>query len=103
MSQDMKVKITVMKVTEPEEVWDKMPIKIKYSGPCPSFKVGQEIIIDNDLRPEGFCHWAWKVMWPIRMTIRRGGEFPDIYEEKGKALACCLDAARPVSFLIERI
>lgn len=103
MSESPRVKITVMKVTKPEEVWDVMPVTLKYSGPCPSFTVGQEIIIDDDLRPNGFCHWAWKTMWPVIMTIRRGGDFPDIYEEPGKALACCLDAARPVSFLIERI
>jgi uncharacterized repeat protein (TIGR04076 family) len=103
MSESPRVKITVLKAPKPEEVWDKMPLTIKYNGPCPHFTVGQEIIIDSDLMPDGFCHWAWKVMWPVIMTIRRGGDFSDIYEEQGKALACCIDAARPVSFLIERI
>jgi len=103
MSESPRVKITVLKVPKPEEVWDKMPLAIKYGGPCPDFTVGQEIIIDDDLRPDGFCHWAWKGLWPVIMTIRRGGDFSEIYEESGKALACCIDAARPVSFLIERI
>ena len=103
MSESQRVKITVFKAPRPEEVWDEMPLKTLYGGPCPSFTVGQEIIIDSDIRPDGFCHWAWKVLWPVIMTIRRGGDFTDIYEEPGKALACCLDASRPVSFLIERI
>jgi len=37
------------------------------------------------------------------MTLRRGGDYPEFYKEPGKAFACCPDAARPVSFLIERI
>jgi len=67
------------------------------------FKVGQEIIVDGEEKPEGFCVLAWNTFWLYIMTFRRGGDYPEFYKEPGKAFACCPDAARPVSFKIERI
>ena len=98
----MKVKLTVMNVPDIGEVTP-VPLELNYSGPCPFFKEGQEIIVDGDEKPEGFCTLAWYSFWPYIMTLRRGGNFPEFYKESGKAFACCGDAARPVSFLIERI
>ena len=98
----MKVKLTVMNVPDIGEVTP-VPLELNYSGPCPFFKEGQEIIVDGEEKPEGFCILAWYSFWPYIMTLRRGGNFPEFYKESGKAFACCGDAARPVSFLIERI
>lgn len=98
----MKVKITVMKIPEIGE-YAEVPLKLNYSGPCFSFKVGQEIIVNGEDKPEGFCIFAWNALWPYIMTLRRGGEFSEMYKESGKMFACCPDAARPVAFLIERI
>jgi uncharacterized repeat protein (TIGR04076 family) len=98
----MKVKITITNVTDIGEVTP-VPVELNYSGPCPYFKVGQEIIVDSEEKPDGFCTLAWYSALPWIMTLRRGGEFRDFYKEPGKAFGCCGDAARPVSFLIERI
>jgi uncharacterized repeat protein (TIGR04076 family) len=102
MSQDMKVKLTVMNVPDIGEVTP-VPVELNYSGPCPFFKVGEEIIVEGEEKPDGFCILAWNTFWPYIMTLRRGGNYPEFYRKEGKAFACCPDAARPVSFLIERI
>ena len=98
----MKIKVTVMKVPDIGELFE-IPIELNYSGPCPFFKEGQEFIIDDEEKPEGFCRDAWHTLWPVFMSLRRGAEFPEYYKESGKGFFCCLDAARPVSFLIERM
>ena len=103
MSETQKVKLTVLKVPRPEEVFDEMPLKLRYGGPCPYLKEGQELIVDSESKPEGLCDLAWNALWPYIMTIRRGGDFLDMYEEAGKGLGCCPDAVRPVAFLIERV
>jgi len=103
MSQNLKVKLTVLKAPKPEEVFEKMPLTLKYSGSCPDHKVGQEFIVDSESKPDGFCDLAWNALWPYIMTIRHGGDFSEFYEEPGKALGCCPDAVRPVAFLVERI
>jgi uncharacterized repeat protein (TIGR04076 family) len=102
MSENPKVKLTVLKVPRPEEVFDKMPLTLRYNGPCPYLKVGQEFIVDSESKPEGLCDFAWNALWPYVMTIRRGGDFSDMYEEAGKGLGCYPDAVRPVAFLMER-
>ena len=43
----MKVKLTVMNVPDIGEVTP-VPLELNYSGPCPFFKVGQEIIVDGE-------------------------------------------------------
>lgn len=90
-----------MNVTDIGEVTP-VPLELNYSGPCPFFKEGQEIIVEGEEKPEGFCILAWNTFWPYIMTLRRGGNYPEFYKESGRVFACCPDAARPVSFLIER-
>jgi uncharacterized repeat protein (TIGR04076 family) len=102
MSLDKRVKLTVMNVPAVGEITP-IPVELTYEKPCPYFKVGQEIIVKGENKPEGFCILAWNAFWPYIMTLRRGGEYPEFYKEPGKVFACCPDAARPVSFLIERI
>ena len=58
MSQDMKVKLTVKNVPDIGEVTP-VPVELNYSGPCPFFKVGQEIIVIGEEKPDGFCVLAW--------------------------------------------
>ena len=98
----MKVKLTVMNVPDIGEVTP-VPVELNYSGPCPFFKVGEEIIVEGEEKPDGFCILAWNTFWPYIMTLRRGGNYPEFYRKEEKAFVCCPDAARPVSFLIERI
>ncbi len=98
----MKVKLTVTNVTDIGDVTP-VPLELNYSGPCPFFKEGQEIIVEGEERPDGFCVLAWNTFWPYIMTLRRGGDYLEFYKESGKTFACCPDAARPVSFLMERM
>lgn len=98
----MRVKIKVWRVPDTGELFD-VPIKLNFSGPCPNFSEGQEFILDDDAKPEGFCRDAWYTLLPYIMAIRRGAEFPDYFKEPGKGFFCCPDAARPVSFLVERL
>ena len=98
----MKVKITILEVPDIGELF-KIPLKLNFSDPCPFYKVGQEFIVEDEEKPEGFCIYAWNVFWPYIMTLRRGGDYLDFYQESGKVFLCCPDAARPVSVLIERV
>jgi uncharacterized repeat protein (TIGR04076 family) len=103
LDKEGPVKITVLKLFDTEEVFKKSPVKAKYSGPCPVFKVGQ--VFDSDeycSMPNGFCPYAWSAIYPLVMTLRFGGNCPEWYEEPGVAVACCPDGLRPVIFKLER-
>jgi uncharacterized repeat protein (TIGR04076 family) len=52
--------------------------------------------------PEGFCDWAWADIQRDVAVLCSGGDYPWI-KLKGATVACCTDAFRPVTFLIERI
>ncbi|MFP3952225.1 MAG: hypothetical protein ACLFVP_08835 [Candidatus Bathyarchaeia archaeon] len=58
MSQDMRVKLTVLKTPDIGE-YTEVPLELNYREPCPFFKVGQEIIVDSEEKPEDFCVLAW--------------------------------------------
>jgi uncharacterized repeat protein (TIGR04076 family) len=97
------LEITVLKRFDINEVFVDLPIKIKYSGPCPVFKEGQVFQVDEYCcRPKEFCTWAWEAMFPMIMTLRFGGNFSEWYEDPGVAVACCPDGLRPVIFKLER-
>jgi len=100
-----KVKITVLKVQDPKDLFgDKPPIAVSPSfGPCDIHKVGQEFIVEqNHKMPEGFCHWSWNgIQNAVRMLLF-GGDYPWSIE-KGSAVVCCNDGLRPVIYKLERI
>ena len=101
-----KVKITVLKRVDPSVIFDgKVPnvpgTDRKYSI-CTAFQEGQEFIVENGERPDGFCSWAWRDVYKDMSVLRFGGDF-DPWVEKGVAITCCTDGIRPVSFKMERI
>ena len=98
-----KIKITVLKRTDPDELFDEYPVNKKdWMVPCGIYKDGQEYILDSPRMPEGFCGSAWQTIYPNVRTIFYGGDLP-YFDEKGIAITCCADGMRPVLFKVERI
>jgi uncharacterized repeat protein (TIGR04076 family) len=98
-----KLKITVLKRQDPDEIFDELPVKRQdWMTPCPVYTDGQEYILDEFAMPEGFCGSAWNAIYPSINTLYYGGDF-SYFEEKGTTIACCPDGMRPVIFKIERI
>ncbi len=84
---DTKVKISVLRVFDPKEVFETSPVKRSSPmPPCERHHEGQELTVNLDVEmPEGFCHWAWfTIKSPVRMLMF-GGDYP-WSEEKGKAV-----------------
>jgi len=96
-----KVKITVLKVFKPEEIFEDQPVKAKDPKPCPEHKVGQVFYFEEKV-PEGFCTFAWDAIWPFVMALSRYGNFP-YYEDPGVAVISCPDGLRPVIFMLELV
>ena len=97
-----KLKITVLKRQDPDEIFDELPVKRKdWMVPCPIYEDGQEYILDRIAMPEGFCGWAWHDIYKDMSVIKYGGNFPWVKE--GEMITCCTDGIRPVSFKMKRI
>jgi uncharacterized repeat protein (TIGR04076 family) len=99
-----KVKITILKVFDPSEVFESSPVThVEPYGPCRVVKEGDEFIVDESSRmPEGFCPQAYQNLWEQIRTLQFGGDFP-YYKEKGMVISCCTDGLRPVIFKLERV
>jgi uncharacterized repeat protein (TIGR04076 family) len=98
-----KLKITVLKRQDPDEIFDELPVNRKdWMVPCPVYKDGQEYILDKIAMPDGFCGSAWQTIYPNIRTLYHGGDLP-YFDEKGTAITCCADGIRPVIFKIERL
>jgi uncharacterized repeat protein (TIGR04076 family) len=102
-----KVKITVLKRVDPSVIFDgdvpNVPGTDKPYQICSAFKDNQEFIVGPDLnQPNGFCGWAWRDIYKDLSVLGFGGNF-DPWVEKGKAITCCTDGIRPVSFVLERL
>ena len=101
------VKVTVVKLPIHEDLVEKHIKKDRYPngfGPCTLWKLGQSFeIADWPGKPDDFpCDWAWSdIMRDVAMVMFDGN--PPWMAERGKALTCCTDGFRPVSFLVERI
>jgi uncharacterized repeat protein (TIGR04076 family) len=63
--------------------------------------VGQEFIVLDGEKPDGFCSSAWVAIYPHVRLLLMGGNMPGT--EEGLALGSCNDGLRPVVFKIERI
>jgi uncharacterized repeat protein (TIGR04076 family) len=98
-----EVKLTVLKRFDTNEIFDPLPIKTTYSGPCSLYKDGQEFIVKNENQPKGLCPLAWNALFPYILTLMNNGNFREWYDEDGVAVGCCPDGLRPVVFKLERI
>ena len=95
-----EVRITILKTDSNKELYD---IYVKDLAPvCPIFREGQQFVSKDLFMPEGFCDWAWADIQRDVAVLCSGGDYPWIKLE-GATVACCTDAFRPVTFLIERI
>ena len=102
-----KVKITVMKRVDPSVIFNSdipnLPDSDRKYTKCSAFEEGQEFIAEtNGRQPEGFCSWAWRDVYKDVAVLGHGGDFYP-WVEKGKAITCCTDGIRPVSFKLERL
>lgn len=96
MAEVHKIKITVLKRLNPQDVFEKSPV-------TPVEPIGQEFITRGGAFPEGFpCTTAWFALYSIARTLSFGGNMP-WYKEEGVAIICCPDGLRPVIFKVERI
>ncbi|MFX1513570.1 MAG: TIGR04076 family protein [Promethearchaeota archaeon] len=101
-----KIKISVVKRFSPEEVFghEMKQSSGKVITQCTSFEDGQEFIVENLNKPEGFCGWAWNDLYKDVSVLNFGGEFfGGDWAGKGVMYTCCTDGVRPVSFKLERI
>ena len=102
-----KVKITVVKRALHQDLIDNYIKKDRYPdgfGACSLWAEGQEFVIEGfPEMPDDFpCDWAWADIQRDVAMVLFGANLPWMAGE-GKALTCCSDGFRPVSFLIERI
>lgn len=97
-----KVKITVMKIVNHQDLMEKYENPI--SDAC-NMKLGQVFIANGYVKPDGFCESAWETVAPFVMTLSCGGQ--DIYngwmKNKKSAMISCNDGFRPVSFYLETL
>lgn len=98
-----RVKITVLKKTDSQQIFGENPPFGQSIGACTMFEEGQVFIVGEDGgMPEGFCHWAWNDMNKKVVTLMFGGSFPWMKKE-GTSVSCCTDGLRPVIFELRRI
>ena len=103
MSEQAKLKISVLRRFEPSEVIKELPVTPVGDLPaCDIYEDGQEFIIERNEMPDDFCSSAWLAMNPSIKTLLYGGDLP-WYKEKGVSVTCCLDGLRPVIFKLERV
>ncbi|MDO9576019.1 MAG: TIGR04076 family protein [bacterium] len=106
VTQMSNVKITVLRRFSTEEVFKESPVKANYTGPCDVFEDGQGFYIganEKPVMPDGFCPYAWDVIFCWFVALRSNADFLQWYEEPGVAVTCCPDGLRPVVFKLERV
>jgi uncharacterized repeat protein (TIGR04076 family) len=71
-------------------------------GPCKMHAVGQVFHSNGWQKPPELCDNAWKSMQEYVMTLSHGGGdfYGDWMNDKRRAVVCCNDGLRPVSFEI---
>ena len=102
-----KCKITVLKRECYRDLQSKY-LADPQSGPCPFFREGQEIIVDNDnffrMLHGTFCSEAWDCISRYVYAALQGGSIMRGWSNDEKVMiTCCNDGTRPVIFKLERI
>ena len=99
-----KVRITVVKRRNLNDIHGNADLgcSAKMDPVCGKFTEGQEFVTDVTEMPQGFCLGAFVDIFRLISGLRSGANYPWM-NEKGKVLACCTDAFRPVVFRLERI
>ena len=94
-----KVKITVVKRDIYKDLVEKYGAD-KNIAMCDLFQDGQEFVLSEINKPEGFCAWAWADIQRDVVGVFFGASYPWINKEN-MILSCCTDGFRPVTFKIE--
>lgn len=97
-----KVKITVLSVELKQDLIE------QYGYPkmekCLRHKEGETFITDFR-QPDGLCEDAWYYMEKFLFTLAHTKEalFWNDWSRQGKAVVCCNDGYRPVTFLLKTL
>lgn len=102
-----KCKITILKRECYKDLQEKY-LADPNSGPCPYFREGQVIMVDNDnffrMLNGTFCAEAWDCISRYVYAALQGGSIMRGWTNDEKVMiACCNDGTRPVVFKLERI
>ena len=97
-----KVRITVKRMARYEDLMAEYENPIEHA--C-DMRLGQEFIVSDAAKPEGFCDSAWDSISAFVMTLAHGGgNFYDGWMKNPKsAMISCNDGFRPVSFYLEAL
>ena len=97
-----KVRITVKRMARYEGLMAEYENPIEHA--C-DMCLGQEFIVRDAAKPEGFCDSAWETVSPFVLELARGGgSFYDGWmKNPASAMISCNDGFRPVSFLLEAL
>ena len=101
LDKPFDIKITVLKNVKTDDILREFG-KDTVESECPLHKTGQEFIVKDLNKPEGFCSWAWADIHRDIATLAMGGNFFWI-KKPGNMVSCCTDGLRPVIFKLERI
>ena len=101
-----KVKVTVIKVVDPKELFgENTPINTETGEihvKCPFHKERQEFYVTHNYeKPNGFCPGAWQDIRETVSVLHLGGTFYPWLKEN-EMIKCCTDGLRPVIFRLER-
>lgn len=103
----MKVRITVIRRALHRDLVEEYIRKERYPNgytACPLWTEGDSFTVEGfPNKPAGFpCDWAWADIQRDVAMIMFGAHLPWM-TAPGKAVTCCTDGFRPVSFLVERV
>jgi len=103
----MKARITVIRRALHRDLVEEYIQKTRYPNgytACPLWAEGDSFTVEGfPNKPTGFpCDWAWADIQRDVAMIMFGAHLPWMIAP-GKAVTCCTDGFRPVSFLVERI
>ena len=102
-----KAKITALKRMVNQRVRDQYldeSVKERMAErPCSQFSEGQEFVLENLSKPDGFCTWAWNDIFPRFQILRSGGRFGGWSKNENALIRCCTSGVRPVVFNLEWI
>ena len=97
-----KVKITVLSVELKSDLIEQYGYaKLQ---PCPRHQEGDTFITDFR-KPDSLCEDAWCCMEKFVFTLAHTKDplFWNDWTKQGKAVVCCNDGLRPVTFLLETL
>ncbi|MCR5232106.1 MAG: TIGR04076 family protein [Acholeplasmatales bacterium] len=95
------IKITVIRRAEYRDLMELYENELEEE--C-CMTIGSTYIINDLVKPSGFCNVAWNILIPFIKSLDAGNEiFPGWMKNKESYMVSCNDGFRPVSYLLEVI